>query len=181
MPPIFKKLEIPELIIIEPQVFFDDRGFFFESYKASEFIKNGIPGQFVQDNHSLSRKNVLRGLHYQKNPQAQGKLVRVIKGEVWDVMVDIRRESKTFMKWVSVILSEENRKMLFIPAGFAHGFVALSNDVHLVYKCTSEYSPELDSGIIWNDPGIKVDWPVKNPIISSKDNLLPLLKNAEIF
>jgi dTDP-4-dehydrorhamnose 3,5-epimerase len=149
---LFNKCEIPGLVIIEPRAFADDRGFFLESYKKSDFVKNGIEAEFLQDNHSLSSKGVLRGLHFQYPPYAQAKLVRVIQGAIWDVAVDIRKDSPTFKKWLGVELSGENKKMFYIPEGFAHGFVALTDDVHLLYKCSNEYSPVHDAGIMWNDP-----------------------------
>ena len=178
MPFNFRSLKIPELIIIEPQVFQDVRGFFMESYKYSEFASYGIVESFVQDNHSYSKKGVLRGLHYQNPPRGQGKLVRVILGEIFDVAVDIRKGSPTFGKWVGVVLSAEDRKMLYIPPGFAHGFCVLSDDAEVLYKSTDEYAPEYEAGIVWNDPEIGVDWPVKDPIISSKDASLPALRQA---
>ncbi|MCQ6254061.1 dTDP-4-dehydrorhamnose 3,5-epimerase [Methanocaldococcus sp.] len=180
MPFKFRRLEIPEVILIEPIVFEDERGFFMETYKYSEFSKFGIKEIFVQDNHSKSKKGVLRGLHYQKNPNAQGKLVRCIRGEIFDVAVDIRKGSPTFGKWVGVILSEENKKMLYIPKGFAHGFCVLSEEAEVIYKCTAEYSPEDDRGIIWNDKDIGIDWPIKNPILSEKDKKHPPLREADI-
>ncbi|MDY6967750.1 MAG: dTDP-4-dehydrorhamnose 3,5-epimerase [Spirochaetota bacterium] len=181
MPFEFKQLDIPDLILIDPRRFYDERGFFLETYKKTEFVKAGINHNFVQDNHSLSKRNVIRGLHYQLNPKPQGKLVRVIKGKVWDVAVDIRRDSSTYLKWVGVELSEENAKMLFIPPGFAHAFAAISDDVHLAYKCTDEYDPNLDTGIRWDDPEIAIKWPVDTPIVSDKDKELPFLKDADIF
>jgi dTDP-4-dehydrorhamnose 3,5-epimerase len=146
MPFSFTKLPLDGLVLVEPRVYTDGRGFFLESYKESEFAAAGIDGRFVQDNHSLSRKNVLRGLHFQRAPKAQGKLVRVIKGTVWDVAVDIRKESPTFKRWHGIELSAENGLMLYIPPGFAHGFLALSDEVHLIYKCTEEYDAALDAG-----------------------------------
>ncbi len=181
MPFNFSKMEIDGLVLVEPRVFKDERGFFMESYKKSEFLSNGINSNFLQDNHSLSKKNVIRGLHYQTNPKAQGKLVRVIKGSVWDVAVDIRKSSPTFLKWIGIELSEENNKMLYIPPGFAHGFIALTDDVHLAYKCTEEFAPDYDTGIRWDDPDIGVNWPVKDVIVSEKDRELPYLKDAKIF
>lgn len=181
MPFTFIKCEIPGPVIVEPRVFGDDRGFFLESYKKSDFVKNGIDVEFLQDNHSLSSKGVLRGLHYQKPPFAQAKLVRVISGAVWDVAVDIRKKSPTYKKWIAVELSGENKKMFFIPEGFAHGFVAITDDVQLMYKCSNEYSPQHDAGIIWNDPEIAIQWPVDNPVLSDKDIILPFLKDAEVF
>lgn len=181
MPFVFNKCEIPGLVIIEPRAFADDRGFFLESYKKSDFVKNGIDIEFLQDNHSLSSKGVLRGLHYQKPPYTQAKLVRVIKGSAWDVAVDIRKNSPTYKKWFGIELSEENRRMFYIPEGFAHGFLALTDDVHLLYKCSNEYSPTHDAGIIWNDPELAIEWPVDKALLSDKDLVLPYLKDAEVF
>lgn len=176
----FKRLEIPDLVLIEPEVFYDERGFFIETYKIDAFKEFGINELFVQDCHSSSaRKGILRGLHYQKNPMAQGKLVRVTSGEVFDVAVDIRKGSKYYAKWVSVILSAENKRMLYIPAGFAHGFCALTDRSEVLYKYTNLYSPRDSCGIIWNDPQIGIGWPVKNPIISERDSKLPVLSKAD--
>ncbi|HOT45134.1 MAG TPA: dTDP-4-dehydrorhamnose 3,5-epimerase [Spirochaetota bacterium] len=176
MPFTFTNLEINGLVMVEPRVFPDDRGFFLESYKESDFARAGIPFRFVQDNHSRSIRNVIRGLHFQRPPRAQGKLVRVIRGKVWDVAVDIRKGSPTYRRWVGVELSEENKLMIFIPPGFAHGFVALTDDVHIMYKCTEEYDAALDGGIRWDDPDIGVAWPVKDPVVSDKDRVLPYLR-----
>lgn len=176
MPFTFKPLKIADVILIESKIFSDDRGFFCETFKASDFAKANLPTNFVQDNFSFSKKNVVRGLHYQKNPTAQGKLVSVIKGSVWDVAVDIRPESPTFKKWVAAELNDQNHFMLYIPPGFAHGFITLTEDVHLLYKCTNEYNPQTDAGIRWNDPDIGIKWPVSNPIISEKDAALPSSK-----
>ncbi len=181
MPFNFIRAEIDGLVIVEPRSFGDSRGFFLESYKKSEFASNGIDVEFKQDNHSFSTKGVLRGLHYQKSPAAQAKLVRVIKGAVWDVAVDIRRDSPTFKKWVAMELSEKNNTMFFIPEGFAHGFLALTDEVHLMYKCSNEYTPQCDAGIIWNDPEFAIKWPIENPLLSDKDIVLPLLKDAVVF
>ena len=178
MPFKFKRLEIPDVILVEPVVFKDERGFFMETYKESDFKNNGINYDFVQDNHSRSKKGVLRGLHYQLHPKAQGKLVRCIKGRIWDVAVDIRKGSPWFGKWVAVELSQENKLMLWIPPGFAHGFVALE-DSEVMYKTTAEYDRELDTGIRWNDPDIGIRWPIDNPILSEKDANLPYLKEAK--
>lgn len=178
MPFQFKSLEIPEVILIEPQVFSDERGFFMEVYKYSEFASFGITERFIQDNHSRSKKGVLRGLHYQNPPKAQGKLVRVISGEIFDVAVDIRKGSPTFGKWVGIKLSAENKRMLYIPPGFAHGFCVLSDIAEVLYKTTEEFAPECEAGIIWNDPDINIDWPIKNPVLSSKDAKWPRLKDA---
>lgn len=179
MPFDFERLEIPDVVLIKPKVFKDERGFFLETYKASDFESMGINNSFNQDNHSRSKKGVLRGLHYQLNPKAQGKLVRCIRGKIWDVAVDIRRGSPWFGKWVAVELSEENKYMLWIPEGFAHGFVALE-DADVIYKCTSEYDPALDRGILWKDPDIAIPWPITSPILSAKDANLPTLREAEI-
>ena len=174
----FFSLKIEEVVLIKPRVFEDDRGSLLETFNYSDFKKREINFQFVQDNHSKSKKGVLRGLHYQLNPKAQGKLVRCIKGKIWDVAVDIRKGSLWFGKWVAVELSEENKAMLWIPPGFAHGFVALE-DAEIIYKCTEEYDPALDRGIIWNDPDIGITWPITEPILSEKDAKLPRLKEAE--
>ncbi|MCW6161559.1 MAG: dTDP-4-dehydrorhamnose 3,5-epimerase [Candidatus Micrarchaeales archaeon] len=165
----FKRLEIPEVILITPKIFMDERGFFMETYQKEDFEKAGITGEFVQQNHSKSTKGVLRGLHYQKGPYAQAKLVRCIKGEIFDVAVDIRKNSPTFGKYVSAILSEDNKNMLYIPRGFAHGFEVLSEEAEVIYNVDNIYSKENEYGIIWNDPNIRIDWPIKNPILSNKD------------
>lgn len=179
MPFHFKRLSIPEIILVEPKVFHDERGCFIEVYKYSDFAQFGIAESFVQDNHTKSKKNVLRGLHYQKNPSAQGKLVRCLRGKIFDVGVDIREGSSAFGQWIGVELSEENNRMLYIPPAFAHGFVVLSDTADVIYKCTKEYSLENDRGIIWNDPDISIKWPVENLVISEKDRKLPLLKDAD--
>ena len=179
----FKKISTPieGLYIIEPRVFPDERGFFMESYNKKDFVEIGLAMEFVQDNHSRSKKGVLRGLHFQdKHPQ--GKLVRVTCGEVFDVAVDVRKNSPTFGKWYGVILSEENKRMFYIPEGFAHGFLVLSEEVDFLYKCTDYYYPNEDCGIIWNDPDLGIDWPLDRiePILSEKDKNRPELKNVEI-
>ncbi len=182
MPFKFSKVSMDGLVLVEPRVFPDERGIFLETYKKSEFVANGIPVDFIQDNHSLSILGVLRGLHFQRPPHAQAKLVRVVEGKVWDVAVDLRASSPTYKKWYGVELSGENKKMLFIPAGFAHGFVTLSEEAHLLYKCSSEYAPKHDGGIFWNDPEIGIPWPVKKPLVSPKDEVLPFLSQAgDIF
>lgn len=176
MPFIFQKTDIDDVILVKPQVFGDSRGFFLESYQKSTFYKNGIDVEFCQDNHSKSTKGVLRGLHYQKKPKAQAKLVRCSKGKIFDVAVDIRKNSPTFAKWTGAILSEENKEMLFIPAGFAHGFVVLSDEAELLYKASNEYSAENDRGIRWNDPDININWGIDfTPLISHKDTNQPFL------
>lgn len=179
MPFEFRRLEIPEVILIEPKKFFDERGFFLEIYKSSDFFNVGIDKPFMQDNLSYSKKGVLRGLHYQLNPAAQGKLVRVLKGKILDVAVDIRKGSPSFGKWVSEILSAENALMLWVPEGFAHGFLSLEEGTIVLYKNTSEYNPLLDRGIIWNDPQIGIDWHCENPVLSDKDKKHPLLAAAD--
>jgi len=179
-----KKTPINGLVIIETQVFFDDRGFFLETYSKKEFKKIGINKQFVQDNHSKSKKGVLRGLHFQtKKPQ--GKLVRVIKGRVYDIAVDLRRNSPTFSNYFGIILSELNKLMLYIPEGFAHGFLCLTDEAEVVYKTTNYYYPEYDSGIRWDDPMFSIKWPfseynIKKPILSKKDMNLPYWKDIKI-
>ncbi len=179
MPFLFKNLAIPDIILIEPMKFPDDRGFFMETYKHSDFARNGIREYFVQDNYSRSSRGVLRGLHYQKNPYAQGKLVQCLKGRVFDAAVDMRKGSPAFGNWVSVELSEDNGLMLYVPPGFAHGFLVLSDTADVLYKCTSEYAPDSDRGIIWNDPDVHIRWPVQEPILSDKDKRHPLLRDAD--
>ncbi len=179
MPFTFKKLSIPEVILVEAQSFTDERGFFIEGFKESVFNTNGIRTRFVQDNYSHSAKGVLRGLHYQKNSKAQAKLVMAIRGEIFDVAVDIRKDSPTYGKWVGEILSEQNHKLLYVPEGFAHGFCVLSNEADVLYKVNSEYSEEHERGIMWNDPEISIKWPIAKPIMIKKDLELPNLKNAD--
>jgi dTDP-4-dehydrorhamnose 3,5-epimerase len=175
----FTKLSIPEVVLITPPVFGDKRGYFSETYKHSEFEKAGIRLNFVQTNHSRSKKSVLRGLHFQNEPNVQGKLVRSIVGEIFDVAVDIRKGSPTYGKWIGEILSAENKKILYVPVGFAHGFCVISDEAEMLYRCTAEYAPESESGIIWNDPTINIDWPVKNPIIADKDKKMKTLEETE--
>lgn len=175
----FKRLEIPEVILAEAQAFADQRGLFKETFKESVFSSNGINTRFVQDNYSNSIKNVLRGLHYQKDPKAQAKLVMVLQGKIFDVAVDIRKGSPTYGKWISETLSDENHRMLYIPEGFAHGFCVLSEKANVIYKVNSEYSPEHERGIRWDDPDVAIKWPTDNPLVIKKDLELPLLKNAD--
>lgn len=179
MPFSFRRLTVPDVILIEPRVFGDGRGFFLETYKLSEFAANGIPETFVQSNLSHSTRGVLRGLHYQKDPMAQGKLVTVIRGEIFDVGVDIRRGSPTYGCWEGAVLSDENHRLLYIPPGFAHGFCVLSAEADVLYQVTAEYSPTHDRGIIWNDPVIAIEWPIEDPQLSSKDQGLPTLEEAD--
>jgi len=180
----FIKTKIPGVILIEPTVHGDSRGFFVESYKKSVFAANGIPDEFVQDNHSKSGKGVLRGLHYQVKPAPMGKLVRAIRGEIFDVAVDVRKGSKTFGQWVAEVLSEENKKIVYLPSGVAHGFYTLSDVTEVVYKCTGEYSPKDERALIWNDPEIAIKWPLiegKPPILSERDKKHPGLKDIEAY
>jgi dTDP-4-dehydrorhamnose 3,5-epimerase len=179
MPFRFIPVDLPEVIVIEPRVFPDERGFFMETYKHSEFCRNGIAAQFVQSNYSHSSRNTLRGLHYQKNPRAQGKLVSVAVGEVFDVVVDIRKGSPRYGRWSGVQLSAANRKILYIPAGFAHGVCVVSEEASLLYMVTDEYAPECETGVIWNDPALAIDWPVRHPRLSERDRRWPLLSEAD--
>jgi dTDP-4-dehydrorhamnose 3,5-epimerase len=205
MPFKFTPTQLPEVILIEPRVFDDGRGYFLEFYKQSDFKKNDISESFVQDNHSESSKGVLRGLHYQINPKAQGKLIRCIRGEIFDVAIDIRKSSPNFGKWMGDILSADNKKMFYIPVGFAHGFLTLSDVAEITYKTTAEYHPDYEKGIRWDDPDINIDWfrvsgnqgnqgnqgtrnkymspdfPDFDIHLSDRDLQLPFLKNVEVF
>ena len=181
MPFEFIKQEIEDVILVKPKVFGDNRGFFMESYKKSDFFENGITVEFNQDNHSKSTAHVLRGLHYQAKPYGQAKLVRCSKGNIYDVAVDIRPNSKTFGKYVKVELSEDNKQMLFIPEGFAHGFVVLSDVAELLYKASGEYNPLADRGVLWNDKDINIDWEIDfEPILSDKDKIQPKLNEINL-
>ena len=173
---------ISDVLIIEPKVFGDDRGFFFESFNLNVFRQaSGLDVDFVQDNHSKSAKNVLRGLHYQIQ-QPQGKLVRVVQGEVFDVAVDLRKHSKTFGQWVGIHLSAENKKQFWVPAGFAHGFVVLSETAEFLYKTTDYYAPQFERSIRWNDPKLAISWPISNdPLLSAKDANGTFFDDAEVF
>ena len=179
MPFRFTRLEIPDVVSIEWTSYLDVRGSFAEIYRQSEFEAHGIRGPFVQDNRSRSVRGVLRGLHYQKPPAAQAKLVTVLRGEIFDVAVDIRRGSPTYGRWVGTVLSEEDGRMLYIPEGFAHGFCVLSEVADVLYKVTAEYAPELERGIRWDDPDIGIRWPISDPILSEKDASLPFLREAD--
>ena len=173
--------QIPEVLIVEPTVFGDDRGFFLESFNEREMRNIGIDAHFVQDNHSHSQRNVLRGLHYQIS-QPQGKLVRVVSGKVYDVAVDVRRDSQAFGKWVGVELSAENKRMLWMPPGLAHGFVVLSDSADFLYKATDYYAQEFERTILWNDPDLAIEWPLAGqPILSSKDAAAKTFREAEVF
>lgn len=173
------KTKLEGVVIIEPDVFGDNRGFFMESWNKKKMAEAGLDYDFVQDNHSKSTaKGTLRGIHFQKGDKAQAKLVRCVKGAVLDVAVDLRKNSPTFKQWVGVELSEENKKQLLIPRGFGHGFVTLTDDVEFLYKADNYYAPEADAGVRWNDPEISVEWGVENPILSEKDKKNPFLKDC---
>ena len=164
-----KKTSIEGLVLIEPDVYPDARGYFFESFQKEKFRELGIDAEFIQDNESMSQRNVLRGLHFQKPPFAQGKLVRVVRGSVLDVAVDIRMNSNTYGEWESSVLSAANKLMMWIPEGFAHGFMVLEDDTIFQYKCTNYYNKESECGIIWNDPDLNIEWGIENPLVSEKD------------
>lgn len=181
MPFIFENTELPGVILITTRVFSDARGEFLEAFKASEFTAAGIPSRFVQDNASVSHAGVLRGLHYQLPPHAQGKLVSVTRGAAWDVAVDLRVGSAAFGRWMARELRSEPCEMLWIPAGFAHGFLALEDDTRLSYKCTSEYHPDSEAGIRWDDPQLAIAWPHRNVLVSRKDRDLPFLAHAPLI
>jgi dTDP-4-dehydrorhamnose 3,5-epimerase len=168
----FTELEIPGLILVEPDVWGDPRGFFLETFHAKKYADGGIKKPFIQDNHSHSARGVLRGLHYQRN-HPQGKLVCAVRGEIFDVAVDVRRGSPAFGKWVGRVLSDQNHAQLYVPEGCVHGFLALSDEADVWYKCTELYVPSDDQGIIWNDPTFRIDWPMPNPLLSDKDARLP--------
>jgi dTDP-4-dehydrorhamnose 3,5-epimerase len=176
-----KRTKIPEVAVLEPEVFSDERGFFLESYNQKSFEEIGLSRNFVQDNHSRSVRNVLRGLHYQLG-QPQGKLVRVVSGSIWDVAVDIRRSSPTFAQWVAEELSEENKRMLWIPEGFAHGFLVTSGAADVLYKATNFYAPGGERSMLWNDPQLAIGWPLTGePLLSPKDRAGLTLGQAELF
>ncbi|NQU17788.1 MAG: dTDP-4-dehydrorhamnose 3,5-epimerase [Candidatus Saganbacteria bacterium] len=181
----FSKTNIAGVLIIEPKAFFDNRGFFMESYNKQNFADAGFTDVFVQDNHSVSGEGVLRGMHYQINPAPMGKLVRCIKGKIFDAGVDIRKGSKTFGQWFGDILDEENMKMIYFPPGIAHGFLSLAEDTHVYYKCTGLYSKEDERAMIWNDPAVGIKWPLDQvggtPILSDKDKVHPGIKGAIQF
>lgn len=178
------KTKIPGLLVIEPTVFGDERGFFFESFNEKAFAEaTGLAPNFVQDNHSKSVKGVLRGLHYQLPPRAQGKLVRVVQGEVFDIAVDIRKDSLTYGQWVGEVLSAENKKQLWIPPDFAHGFLTLSDTAEFLYKTTDTWSPEHERAILWNDTKLNIDWPLNGmrPTLATKDAAASTISHAEVF
>ena len=175
----FKKLSIPDFIVIEPKIFPDERGEFLELFKQSIFEQNEINVKFVQDNISVSNLDVLRGLHFQKTPKSQAKLITVLQGEIFDVAVDIRKNSPTYGKWISEILSDDNHELLYVPEGFAHGFCVLSDLADVMYKVGNEYSPEHERGIVWNDSKLNISWPLEFPIISEQDAKLPSFENCD--
>jgi dTDP-4-dehydrorhamnose 3,5-epimerase len=174
----FDPLEIPDVILVSHDIFRDQRGFFLESFREEPFLRRGIP-RFVQDNHARSSGNVLRGLHYQLKPAAIGKLVRCLRGRIFDVAVDIRRGSPTYARWVAAELTDSNCRMLYIPEGFAHAYCALTDECEVFYKTTGYYSPQHDRGFRWDDPGVGIEWPVADPVLSEKDAQAPLLKDAD--
>ncbi len=174
----FKKLDIPDVVLINPRCFEDARGFFMETYRRAVFESAGLSPVFVQDNHARSAKGVLRGLHYQREPMAQGKLVRCIRGAIFDVAVDLRKGSPSYGKWLGRVLSDENRMMLWIPRGFAHGYLALEECSEVLYKTDHEYSPEHEGGVLWNDPDIGIQWPIRDPNLSEKDAKFPPLRES---
>ena len=180
MPFEFEETAIPNLILIRPQIFPDQRGTFWEGFKASDFVGQGIPGCFVQDNLSRSKQGVLRGLHYQLEPHAQGKLITVLEGEIYDVAVDIRAGSPTFGRWIGKRLLAANDLMLYIPEGFAHGFQILSEQALVAYKLTTEFAPKYERGIIWDDPSLGINWPIIKPILSKKDRGWARMEDAEL-
>ena len=175
MPLTFRPDNLPGVMIIEPKVFSDERGYLMETYKRSEFVAAGISAEFVQENHSRSAYGTLRGLHLQRHPKAQAKLVRVIDGTVFEVVADVRRDSPTFRRWIGFTLSAENRRSLFVPAGYAHGFCVTSAAAQVVYKMTEEYAPELESGVRWDDPVLGITWPISSPRLSARDSAWPAL------
>jgi dTDP-4-dehydrorhamnose 3,5-epimerase len=176
MPLTFAPTDIPGVLIVEPKVYADGRGFLMETYKRSEFLAAGIDVPLVQENHSRSTAGTLRGLHYQRDPKAQGKLVRVVVGEIFDVAVDIRDGSPTYGRWVGVTLTAANRRSLYVPAGFAHGFCVMSDEADVIYKTTEEYAPEHEHGLLWNDPALGIAWPISDPTLSPRDERWPALK-----
>jgi dTDP-4-dehydrorhamnose 3,5-epimerase len=179
MPFQFRETNLPGLMLIEPKVFVDDRGFFLETYKRSEFAAHGIEVVFTQCNQSRSSRGTLRGLHFQKSPQAQAKLVRALSGEIFDVVVDLRDGSPTRGKWHGVYLTSDNKSMLYVPAGFAHGFCVTSEMADISYMTSAEYAPDLEGGVSWDDPELKIDWPVSPPQLSARDRSWPCLKDID--
>jgi len=185
MPFEFENLNIPGVFLIKPRIFRDDRGFFLETYKKEDLKKVGIDSEFVQDNYSRSEYAVLRGMHFQREPHAQAKIVQCIRGAIYDVAVDLRRDSPTFGKYASYILSEDNRYQLYVPRGYAHGFLVLSDIAEVMYKVDNPYSPECEGGLIWNDQDVNIPWPVEDPILAERDQSWPplktLIREGELF
>ena len=179
MPFSFTQTAIPEVVVIEPRILPDARGFFLETYKRSEFAAHGIAGNFVQCNQSRSSRGILRGLHYQKHPKVQCKLVWTVLGEIYDVVVDLRRDGPTYGKWVGVTLTAESKKILYVPGGCAHGFCVTSEEAQVVYLTTEEYSPNHEAGVLWNDPDLAIQWPIAEPELSARDRSWPTLKLAD--
>ena len=177
MPFEFEDLNIPGVFLIKPRIFRDDRGFFLETYKKEDLKKVGIDSEFVQDNYSRSEYGVLRGMHFQREPCAQAKIVQCIRGAIYDVAVDLRRDSPTLGKYASYILSEDNRYQLYVPRGYAHGFLVLSDIAEVMYKVDSPYSPECEGGLIWNDQDVNIPWPIDDPVLAERDQSWPDLKN----
>ncbi len=177
MPFVFQRTDLPGVIIVEPKAIVDHRGYFMETYKKSEFAAAGMDAEFVQENQSRSLRGTLRGLHLQRPPRAQAKLVRVLAGEVFDVVVDIQPVSPTFRTWVSVVLSGDNRRSLYVPAGYAHGFCVLSDEAQVIYKTSDEYAPEYEWGVRWDDPSLAIAWPIVEPRVSQRDERWPRLSN----
>lgn len=181
MPFEFEKCEIHNVLLIKPKVFFDERGFFLETYKKSSFLEAGIKEDFNQDNFSFSKRGVLRGLHLQRKPKSQSKLVRCVKGEILDVIVDVRANSNTFGKWLSFLLNDVNQHILYVPDGFLHGFVVLSENAIVHYKASCEYCVNCEDGVVWNDKTLDINWQIKDPIVSDKDKLLKKFIDFEAY
>ncbi len=177
MPFEFRRLEIPDLVLIKPRIFEDYRGSFAETYKKDDFEKAGIKGEFVQDNYSKSSYGVLRGLHFQSEPYAQAKIVQCIRGVIYDVAVDLRKSSPNFGEYAGVILSENNHRQLYLPRGYAHGFLALSDTAEVIYKVDNVYSPDCEGGLIWDDPDLGISWPIDDPILAKRDGSWPTLSH----
>jgi len=177
----FEKCEIHNVLLIKPKVFFDERGFFLETYKKSSFLEAGIKEDFNQDNFSFSKRGVLRGLHLQRKPKSQSKLVRCVKGEILDVIVDVRANSNTFGKWLSFLLNDVNQHILYVPDGFLHGFVVLSENAIVHYKASCEYCVNCEDGVVWNDKTLDINWQIKDPIVSDKDKLLKKFIDFEAY
>ncbi len=178
MPFSFTETSLPGVVIIETAIFADDRGFFVETYKRSDFLCAGIAAEYVQENHSRSVRDTLRGLHAQRSPKAQAKLIRVIDGEIFDVAADARKDSPTFGQWVGITLSAENRRLLYVPAGYVHGFYVVSADAQVIYKATDEYAPNCEYGVRWDDPELAIRWPGQSPLLSERDRNWPLLSET---